>query len=169
MGKVWVRKQGRVCQIYQEPFSDFDAPPETEFPQTIIAEDERHLRSQLPGVDLVIIEKAKQAENTGPRLTKAQLMQGAAQLGHASEIQEKIQDRPVVVPTISKVASTPSDLSNAIITEFRLLLAAYYASPSEARQAEVESVASFLLNVMPELEPRLHDAKASFTERKFKL
>lgn len=164
MGKFWVKRDGRVCSVFDTPFTDFDAPPDAT-PNDIIADSVEQLKGMYPQHELVIIERpARKEAPTSPRLPLAAILKMVAASGMGSDpkmaeilaaAEKKAATQPAAVdPQVTDAMTGPNmkvmgkeSAYHAILQEFRILLA------TDRPAAEV--VANFLVSACPDIEEQV--------------
>lgn len=157
----YVHKNGRVCNVYNTPFTDWNEPPQDEFPQTFPGiESREQLAHELNSNDFVLIDRpASKREEKPSALPLAALLAGLAAMNvpqqKIDEIQAKrTQDKPI--PEVSReqlgVVNVAADLQDRILQEFRLVVA---ENNGDGSAEPVTNIGTFLLQVFPELEEQL--------------
>ena len=174
MAKKYVHREGRVCRVFETPFSDWNQVPEAEFPQTVIAEDDAHLRAQVG--DCVIIDRpqpAAVAPSTPSGLPIGAIINALAGMDMPQAVKDSLIARQsknkeasedIVVKVATVVAEV--DYQNKMLQEFRLVLASIGNAYS---REEAEAIGNFILAVDSSLESELVKAKLAQTNRRFTL
>jgi hypothetical protein len=185
MPKFYVRKEGRVHNIFTTPFTDWNTPPEGEFPNTVLADNSAALEAQI-GKDYVIVDKPQENAKAAPRLPLGALLGALAGMGIPQEkiaqihkVKSELDDADSHSQIKEAVNNQRSELAHAgntnmnlerlhndleyqdkILQEFRVVVAV-------GNKEEIEHVGSFILAVCPDLEVELRNITSPKTKKRF--
>lgn len=185
--KLYVHKEGRVHRIFKTPFTDWSNPPDenVDFPETVIANDEAHLKAQLGNADYVVIDRPAPPEaKPSPRLPLGALLGAMAAMGLPQEkISQVAAHRtqtegsgnvPEVskAPTLSIAEAKPqaelarvgeaASIQDRMLQEFRVVVASNLPS-------DVQAIGQFILDVCPDLENEVQAIAKGQKRKKFSL
>ncbi len=182
MGK-YVHKNGRVCRVFNTPFTDWNEPPneDLDFPQTLICENEADLRSQIG--DCVVIDRPQatpKAEAKAPGLPIGAIISALAGMDIPQAAKDALLARQAQNPEVKEgtVVHVPTNFGeqgqlaaeisyqNKMLQEFRLVMAGIGTRHSKE---EAEAIGNFILSVDDSLEQELVKIKLSQTSRRFTL
>lgn len=190
-----MRKTGAVYQVFEAPFDRWEEPPEgggQTFPGCPTLES-FEAQSGLRRGSYVLVEQPKREQTVVNTPEAADVARIADMPGVTKEVQGMLMGKlakgqqsataVVAFPTRPSAESHSAQLGqmhaeiameDRILTEFKLMLAAYYAlynrgSDASEDKLKVQTVASFILSICPDLAPKLQQAKQSFEAPKFEL
>lgn len=174
---LFVRKTGRVCQIYETPFDDYNNPPEGT-PQTVSVDSKAELEGTYRGSTITWIERpqlaAAPAKPEG--LNLGALIGALAGMNIPQEAKDAMlakhrPDGQALAPVVTgskplEELAAEVSYQDKMIQEFRLVLASIGNSYSKE---EAEAIGNFILAVDPSLEAQLVGVKQQSTTRRFTL